>query len=239
MIPGKGDLHNYWRDISTDGDFLGPPPSYTLIKDLILRLCHRMMAHSITGRCQAPEKVTVTDLLYLRRLDVGSVNIPYLLAQYLRRFSTRRKSGAHISNRQFIIDMAELVRLQICVQLDVTWAWVAMGPERHPEATAGAPGVAQDASIIDEGGQAIPAPILAPQKPPLPPPVPARTMPQRMSRLEEDVYEIRGALIEQREGRSYLYTVFSYSYIITEGADRGCAMASTSAAQQDPHQPDP
>ncbi|GKF97556.1 hypothetical protein Tco_0293377, partial [Tanacetum coccineum] len=38
MIPGKGDLHDYWRDISTDGDFLGPPPSYTLIKDLILRL---------------------------------------------------------------------------------------------------------------------------------------------------------------------------------------------------------
>ncbi|GKG32992.1 hypothetical protein Tco_0430502, partial [Tanacetum coccineum] len=23
MIPGKGDLHDYWRDISTDGDFLG------------------------------------------------------------------------------------------------------------------------------------------------------------------------------------------------------------------------
>ncbi|GJZ59817.1 hypothetical protein Tco_0615633, partial [Tanacetum coccineum] len=27
MIPGKGDLHNYWRDISIDGDFLGHPPS--------------------------------------------------------------------------------------------------------------------------------------------------------------------------------------------------------------------
>ncbi|GKB68643.1 hypothetical protein Tco_0930055 [Tanacetum coccineum] len=50
MIPRKGDLHDYWRDISTDGDFLGPPPSYTLIKDLVLRLCHRMLAHSTTGR---------------------------------------------------------------------------------------------------------------------------------------------------------------------------------------------
>ncbi|GKF80017.1 hypothetical protein Tco_0235585, partial [Tanacetum coccineum] len=28
-----------------------------------------------------------------------------------------------------IIDMAELVRLHICMQLDDTWAWVAMGPE--------------------------------------------------------------------------------------------------------------
>ncbi|GJT02730.1 hypothetical protein Tco_0823899 [Tanacetum coccineum] len=84
MIPGKGDLHDYWRGISTDGDFLGPPPSYTLIRDPMLRLCHRMMAHSIAGRSQAPEKVTVTDLFYLRGLDVGSVNIPYLLALILR-----------------------------------------------------------------------------------------------------------------------------------------------------------
>ncbi|GJX83820.1 hypothetical protein Tco_0333301 [Tanacetum coccineum] len=48
------------------------------------------------GRSQAPEKVTVTDLFYLRGLDVRSVNIPYLLAQYLRRFSAGRKSRAHI-----------------------------------------------------------------------------------------------------------------------------------------------
>ncbi|GJS42600.1 hypothetical protein Tco_0567643 [Tanacetum coccineum] len=34
---------------------LGPPPSYTLIRDLVLRLCHRMMAHSIAGRSQAPK----------------------------------------------------------------------------------------------------------------------------------------------------------------------------------------
>ncbi|GJR27870.1 hypothetical protein Tco_1104102 [Tanacetum coccineum] len=27
MIPGKGDLRDYWRDISTNGDFLGLPPS--------------------------------------------------------------------------------------------------------------------------------------------------------------------------------------------------------------------
>ncbi|GKG59169.1 hypothetical protein Tco_0602878, partial [Tanacetum coccineum] len=44
-----------------------------------------------------------------------------------------------------MIDMPELVRLQICVQLDYTWAWVAMGPERQPDAMAGAPAVAKDA----------------------------------------------------------------------------------------------
>ncbi|GJS64646.1 hypothetical protein Tco_0679210 [Tanacetum coccineum] len=103
MIPGKGYLHDYWRGISTDGDFLGPPPSYTLIRDLMLRLFHMMMAYNIAGRSQAPEKVTVTDLFYLRWLDVGSVNIPYLLARYLRRFAAGRKSRAHISRGHLII----------------------------------------------------------------------------------------------------------------------------------------
>ncbi|GKE87350.1 hypothetical protein Tco_1564825 [Tanacetum coccineum] len=119
IIPRKGDLNDYWRDISTDGDFFGPPPSYTLIGDPVLRLCHRMMAHSITGRSQAPEK--------------------------------------------------------ICMEIDDTWAWVALGLERQPDAAAGAPDATEDAPVDDEGGQAVSAPVQAPQPPP--PPVDARTMP--------------------------------------------------------------
>ncbi|GJT92671.1 hypothetical protein Tco_1081516 [Tanacetum coccineum] len=184
-------------------------------RDPVLRLCHRMMAHSIAGRSQAPEKVTVTDLFYLRGLDVGSVNIPYLLARYLRRFAVRRKSGAHISGGQFVarlakhfglltdeilegltvispelqmIDMAELVRLQICMQV---------------------------VPIVDEGGQGVLAPIHAPQQPPPPPPAPAKTMPKRMARLEEDVDEIReGIETSSCEGKSDLYTVFSEPYAL-------------------------
>ncbi|GJZ56966.1 DNA helicase [Tanacetum coccineum] len=53
----ESDDEDYTRDISTDEDFLGPPLSYTLIRDLVLRLCHRMMAHSISGRSHASEKV--------------------------------------------------------------------------------------------------------------------------------------------------------------------------------------
>ncbi|GJU01301.1 hypothetical protein Tco_1111639 [Tanacetum coccineum] len=111
----------YWADTS----------SYTLIRDPILRLCHRLIACSIVGRSQAPKKVTVTGLFYLRGMDVGSLPI---------------------------IDMAELVRLKICIEIDNTWAWVAMGPERKPDAMAGAPRVAQDAPAIDEGVQAVSAP---------------------------------------------------------------------------------
>ncbi|GKC92765.1 hypothetical protein Tco_1158207 [Tanacetum coccineum] len=141
QIPDKGDLRDYWMGISSARDFLSTTPSYTLIKDPILRLCHQLIACSIVGKSQALEKVTMTDLFYLRGMDVDSVNVPYLLARYLRLFAAGRKSGAHISGGQFvaqsaehfglltaeilggltviapelpIIDMIELVRLQIC-----------------------------------------------------------------------------------------------------------------------------
>ncbi|GKC60044.1 hypothetical protein Tco_1087642, partial [Tanacetum coccineum] len=88
--------------VNINGDFLGTPPSYTLIRDPMLRLCHRLIACSIAGRSQAPEKVTVTDLFYLRGMDVDSVNVPYLLARYLRVFASGRKQGAMISGGQFV-----------------------------------------------------------------------------------------------------------------------------------------
>ncbi|GKD57825.1 hypothetical protein Tco_1291212 [Tanacetum coccineum] len=72
-----------------------------------------------------------------------------------------------------VIDMAELVRLQICVEIDDTWAWVASGPERQPDVAAGALKAAKDAPVVDEGGQAVLAPVQAPQQPPPPPPAAA------------------------------------------------------------------
>ncbi|GKF70327.1 hypothetical protein Tco_0203384, partial [Tanacetum coccineum] len=84
------------------GDFLGTSPSYTLIKDPILSLCHILIACSIARRSQAPKNVTVIDLFYLSGKDVDSVNVPYLLARYLRLFTAGRKSGAHISGGHFV-----------------------------------------------------------------------------------------------------------------------------------------
>ncbi|GKG59475.1 hypothetical protein Tco_0605126, partial [Tanacetum coccineum] len=34
--------------------------------------------------------------------------------------------------------MGGLVRLQICMEVDDTWAWLAMGPERQPDVAASA-----------------------------------------------------------------------------------------------------
>ncbi|GJV15606.1 hypothetical protein Tco_1360929 [Tanacetum coccineum] len=142
QIPNKGDLRDYWIEISSARDFLGIAPSYTSIRDPILRPCHRSIACNIAQRSQAHEKVT--DLFYLRRMDVGSVNVPYLLARYLRLFALGRNHGVMISR-------GKLVRLLICKEIDNTWAWVALGPERQPDAAASAHGVVQDAPVVDEG----------------------------------------------------------------------------------------
>ncbi|GJW89693.1 hypothetical protein Tco_0167246 [Tanacetum coccineum] len=158
QIPDKGDLRDYWMGISSAGDFLGTSPSYTAIRDLILRLCHRLIAYSIVRRSQAPENVTVTNLFYLRGMDVDSVNVPYLLARYLRLFAAGRKSGAHISGGQFVARLAEhfgLLTVEILGGL-TTWAWVSIRPERQPDAAAGPPTDDEDAPIVDEGGQADP-----------------------------------------------------------------------------------
>ncbi|GJY53371.1 hypothetical protein Tco_0445035 [Tanacetum coccineum] len=183
--------------------------------------------------------------------------------------------------------MAELVRLQICIEIDDTWAWVASGSKRQPDAAVGALEAAEDVpvcSLDDEGAPASHsntrgwrarveedehglqiskytkreysseqntakthsslslittkpmqqqsksrawptevASVVTPQrsegrwppnsnftetislvhpKAPQPPPLiagPARTMGQRLAKVEEDVHEIRGALGEQRE----------------------------------------
>ncbi|GJX57026.1 hypothetical protein Tco_0286923 [Tanacetum coccineum] len=60
--------------------------------------------------------------------------------------------------------------------------------------TEGAPVVNEDAHVVDERALAILAPVQAPH-----PPLAARTIAQRLSRLEEDVHGLGGALGEKRE----------------------------------------
>nr|GEW77443.1 hypothetical protein [Tanacetum cinerariifolium] len=50
LILKKGDLRDYWIEISSDRDFLGPAPSYVHIRDSMRRLCHRMIACNIFSR---------------------------------------------------------------------------------------------------------------------------------------------------------------------------------------------
>ncbi|GKD90275.1 hypothetical protein Tco_1365782 [Tanacetum coccineum] len=167
-------------------------------REFILALGLHTEVEMQTARFGAPEKVTVTDLFYLRGIDVGSVNVPYLLVRYLRLFVAGRKSEAHISGGQFVARLAgyfgilttEILGGLTVITLELQ-AWVAMGPERQPDAVAGAPAKVEDAPIVDEGSQADPTPAQAPQQPPPQPPASARTMVQRLGRLEEDIQGLR------------------------------------------------
>ncbi|GJS06603.1 hypothetical protein Tco_0363399 [Tanacetum coccineum] len=131
--------------ISSDGDFMRVVPSYTSIRDPLRRLCHRLIAVSISGKGQTPENVTATELFYLRSMDEGTaVNVPYLLAQYLFRHTEGRKHGARLSGGHFVGRLAEHFRL----------AWVAPGQERQQVAAAGSPNDVEGAHAKDEGRMA-------------------------------------------------------------------------------------
>ncbi|GJZ53489.1 hypothetical protein Tco_0608374 [Tanacetum coccineum] len=99
----------------------------------------------VFGQKQAPEKVTVSDLFYLRSMDQGAANVAYLLAQYLLR-------GLLVVARELpFIDMGKLVKLNICMKIGDDWAYVASGLERQQVAAAGSLEAAEDALVVDEG----------------------------------------------------------------------------------------
>ncbi|GKA11832.1 retrovirus-related pol polyprotein from transposon TNT 1-94 [Tanacetum coccineum] len=103
FIPDKGDLRDYWIEISSDRDLIGV------------------------------EKVTGVDLFYLRTMDHGTANVPYLLAQYLLRHAEGRKSGARLSRGHFI-----------------GYLTAHFGPPvPGDQEAAGAPGSAEDAPRIE------------------------------------------------------------------------------------------
>ncbi|GKA87264.1 hypothetical protein Tco_0808975 [Tanacetum coccineum] len=120
----------------------------------------------IAGRSQTPEKVIVTDLFYLRGMDVGSVNIPYLLARYLRLLALGRKRGAMISGGQFVARLAEHFGLLTEERLKgltvILRDLLVIDMAKLPDAEAGASVDAMGAPDIDEGAQAVPAPTQAP-----------------------------------------------------------------------------
>ncbi|GJS83571.1 hypothetical protein Tco_0750112 [Tanacetum coccineum] len=185
IVPDKGDLRDYWIEISSDRDFLGATPFYVHIRDPVRRLCHKMLACTISGQGQGPEKVTGVDLFYLRTIYRGTANVPYLLAQYMFKHAEGRKSGARLFGGYFIgrlanyfglvsdeglrgltiisrelpvIDLHELAKLNICGRFGDTWDWADLEPTQalHP------------------------------------PPAPqTRTMSQRIERIKEEMRELR------------------------------------------------
>ncbi|GKD70200.1 hypothetical protein Tco_1324290 [Tanacetum coccineum] len=156
-------------------------------------------------------------------MDVGAVKVPYLLARYLRLFATGRKNGEHISGGQFVARLAKHFGL---LTAKILGGLMVIAPELP---------------IIDMT-----------ELPPPPPSTHARTIPKRMSILEEDVHEIRWGLTEQREVIDAMahdffrfstwvnYTPYAQTHVSYQRRIRQrTGEASTSTAQQDPQQPDP
>ncbi|GKC55215.1 hypothetical protein Tco_1077960 [Tanacetum coccineum] len=128
------------------------------------------------GRGQAPEKVTGVDLFYLRIMDRGTVNVSYLLAQYLFRHAEGRKSGARMLGGHFIGRLA--THFGLVSDQGLQGLSVVATPRPGRQQAAGAPGAAEDAPVADEGAQAIPAP--------------------RIERLEEEMHELRQSVVGLR-----------------------------------------
>ncbi|GJU78594.1 hypothetical protein Tco_1275664 [Tanacetum coccineum] len=134
--------------------------------------------------------------------------------------------------------MAELVRLQIYVGLDDTWAWVAPRPERQQVAAAGALEAIEDALVVDEGALAVSAPVQAPQPPPHSA-RPALTMAQRdLSRFTVWAAEGISHLLDST-GATYVRYSETHAPYQRRRVRQRTDGASTSTAQQDEQQPDP
>ncbi|GJR02740.1 hypothetical protein Tco_0525724 [Tanacetum coccineum] len=225
MVASKGDLRGYWEEILSSGDFLTTVPSYVVIRD---------------------------------PMDREVVNLHFLLDFYLFRHAEGRNSGAQMSEGHFIarladhfgllteaglqgltieakdltgIDLDELARLHICEELTDTWTWVAPGPERQQVTTAGAPEGVEGAHAIDEGVQAILAPVQAPQ----PPPAATRSIPQRIMRLEEELMDASGRTYQAFDSTLVGSSQMPYQRRTRRRTDD----AITSIAQQDEQQPNP
>ncbi|GJY65703.1 hypothetical protein Tco_0467941 [Tanacetum coccineum] len=78
--------------------------------------------------------------------------------------------GLSVVTRELsLIDMGELIKLTICMEVGDNWAWVALEEKRQPVAVSAAPGDVEDAPDINKG----------------------RTIPQRLGRLEEEIQGLR------------------------------------------------
>nr|GEX24939.1 hypothetical protein [Tanacetum cinerariifolium] len=199
-------------------------PSYTAIKDPLGRLCHCLIAFSISRRGQAPKKVTAIDLFYLGSMDQRVVNLPYLLAIYLFRHAKERKQGSRMSGGHFIGRLTEHFGL--------------LTKDRLKGLT-----VIPDLTRIDKD-ELVRLRIyewVAPVQPPLGPQAASlatRTMPQRIQRLEEDVYELRRSIVDLRRDFDSTF-VGSSQMPYQRRTQRRTGEAGTSAAPRTDDQFDP
>ncbi|GJR36865.1 hypothetical protein Tco_1212549 [Tanacetum coccineum] len=109
LIPDKRDLSDYWVEISSGKDFLRGAPSYTYIRDPYL------FRHA-EGRKSGAR---LSEGYFIGRL-----------AQHFGLVSDDGLRGLSVVSRELpLIDMGELVKLNIFMDLGDDWAWVVHDKE--------------------------------------------------------------------------------------------------------------
>nr|GEW35543.1 hypothetical protein [Tanacetum cinerariifolium] len=186
------------KEMQNAGEFSGYTPSYTLIRDPMLRLCHRLISCSIAGRSQAPEK------------------------------------GAMISGGQFVARLAQHFGLLTEEILQGLNGWVALGPERQPDAAAGAPEISRGAphrmARLEEDMHNIHKAL-----------VEQREVIDAMVRdFSKFTIWAAGGIAHLLDSNGATYTPYSETHVPYQRCvKRRTDGASTSTAQQDEQQPDP
>ncbi|GKD99166.1 hypothetical protein Tco_1383063 [Tanacetum coccineum] len=112
----------------------------------------------------------------------GAPSYTYIRDPYLFRHAEGRKSGARLSEGYFIGRLAQhfgLVSDDGLRGLSVVSRELSLIDMGELVVAAGAPGVVEDALAVDEGDQAVPAPVQALQQPPPSPPAAASVTPRQ------------------------------------------------------------
>ncbi|GJX18363.1 hypothetical protein Tco_0219195 [Tanacetum coccineum] len=137
LIPDKGDLRDYWVEISSDRDFLGP--ALFMFSFETLKSGARLSRGYFIGHLTA--HFGLVDNQGLRGLQV-------------------------VIHELLLIDLHELGRLNIYTRYGDTWAWVALRPKRQQAVTAGAHEGDEGGPTVEEAAREIPAPAQEPPPPP-------------------------------------------------------------------------
>ncbi|GJS92114.1 hypothetical protein Tco_0774750 [Tanacetum coccineum] len=119
-----------------------------------------LMADGLSGRMLIKHKhAQGHDFFALerkRRAMISEGQFFSRLAEHFGLLTKERLRGLTVIVRDLpVIDMAELVRLQICKKLDDTWAWVVLGPERQHDVAVGAPRLARVEEEVHEIREAL------------------------------------------------------------------------------------
>nr|GEV68716.1 reverse transcriptase domain-containing protein [Tanacetum cinerariifolium] len=198
VILDKGDLSDYQIEISFGRDFLRGAPSYTYIKDSVPRLCHR---HAEGRKSSA--------ILFRG-------NFMRLLAHHFGLISNAGLRGLSVVTHELpLIDMGELVKLNMHIEIGDDWAWVAHASPIHappPPPPAAEARLAESTIPLNKINSQIPPSIVITTSHPL---LPIKDLEDSLITRNEDLNTIP----EKKSDKFIKFSVKDLVLILSESED--------------------